>query len=163
MAFAACLCAGLPMGSLRSSFIPAGRLGKTPLSPRSFIVKGIGPRRQGFASPLRALDGERADGEMTRCLRGERGDRARWGARTGCQASIGLANAGRHQPKVATPRPRYLVRGTGLPRLTAIGPSRELSRGRCRFNVARGCSPQRAQVVNTATNPLELIATVNWK
>ena len=45
-----------PMGSLTSSFIPAGRLVKTPLSPRASSWR-IGPRRQGFASPLRALDG----------------------------------------------------------------------------------------------------------
>ena len=46
----------VPMGSLSSSFIPAGRLRKTPLSPRASSCR-IGPRRQGFASPLRALDG----------------------------------------------------------------------------------------------------------
>ena len=42
-------------GSLSSSFIPAGRLGTDPLSPRASLCR-IGPRRQGFASPLRALD-----------------------------------------------------------------------------------------------------------
>ena len=42
-------------GSLSSVFIPAGRLGKPSLSPRASSCR-IGPRRQGFASPLRALD-----------------------------------------------------------------------------------------------------------
>ena len=42
-------------GSLSSSFIPAGRLGTDPLSPRASSFQ-IGPRRQGFATPLRALD-----------------------------------------------------------------------------------------------------------
>ena len=42
--------------SLSSSFIPAGRLGTAPLSPRASLCR-IGPRRQGSASPLRALDG----------------------------------------------------------------------------------------------------------
>ena len=65
-----------PMGSLSSSFIPAGRLGKTPLSPRASSCR-IGPRRPGFASPLRALDGS-GPIRKTRCLRGERG-----GARSG--------------------------------------------------------------------------------
>ena len=64
------------MGSLTSSFIPAGRLGKPPLSPRASSCR-IGPRRQGFASPLRALDGS-GPIRKTRCLRGERG-----GARSG--------------------------------------------------------------------------------
>ena len=63
-------------GSLTSSFIPAGRLVKTPLSPRASSCR-IGPRRQGFASPLRALDGS-GPIRKTRCLRGERG-----GARSG--------------------------------------------------------------------------------
>ena len=64
-----------PMGSLTSSFIPAGRLGKTPLSPRASSC-WIGPRRQGFASPLRALD---CSGPIrkTRCSRGERGGSGR--------------------------------------------------------------------------------------
>ena len=44
-----------PMGSLTSSFIPAGRLRTGPLSPRASSCR-IGPRLQGFASPLRALD-----------------------------------------------------------------------------------------------------------
>ena len=74
-----------PMGSLSSSFIPAGRLRieaesrcllveTPPLSPRASSCR-IGPRRQGFASPLRALD---CSGPIrkTRCLRGERGVRA---------------------------------------------------------------------------------------
>ena len=67
-----------PMGSLTSSFIPAGRLVKTPLSPRASSCR-IGPRRQGFAAPLRALD---CSGPIrkTRCLRGERGGSGR-GAR----------------------------------------------------------------------------------
>ena len=63
-----------PMGSLSSSFIPAGRLGTAPLSPRASSCR-IGPRRQGFASPLRALDGS-GPIRKTRCLRGERGGRA---------------------------------------------------------------------------------------
>ena len=67
-----------PMGSLTSSFIPAGRLVKTPLSPRASSCR-IGPRRQGFASPLRALDGS-GPIRKTRCLRGERGGAGR-GAR----------------------------------------------------------------------------------
>ena len=46
-----------PMGSLSSSFIPAGRLGKTPF-PLALHRPRIGPRRQGYASPLRALDRE---------------------------------------------------------------------------------------------------------
>ena len=62
-------------GSLSSSFIPAGRLGKTPLSPRASSWR-IGPRRQGFASPLRALDGS-GPIRKTRCLRGERGGSGR--------------------------------------------------------------------------------------
>ena len=64
-----------PMGSLSSSFIPAGRLGKTPLSPCASSCR-IGPRRQGFASPLRALDGS-GPIRKTRCLRGERGGSGR--------------------------------------------------------------------------------------
>ena len=60
-----------PMGSLTSSFIPAGRLGTDPLSPRASSWR-IGPRRQGYASPLRALDGS-GPIRKTRCLRGERG------------------------------------------------------------------------------------------
>ena len=64
-----------PMGSLPSSFIPAGRLVKTPLSPRASSWR-IGPRRQGFASPLRALDGS-GPIRKTRCLRGERGGSGR--------------------------------------------------------------------------------------
>ena len=67
-----------PMGSLPSSFIPAGRLGTDPLSPRASSCR-IGPRRQGFASPLRALDGS-GPIRKTRCLRGERGGSGR-GAR----------------------------------------------------------------------------------
>ena len=67
-----------PMGSLTSSFIPAGRLVKNPLSPRASSCR-IGPRRQGFASPLRALDGS-GPIRKTRCLRGERGGSGR-GAR----------------------------------------------------------------------------------
>ena len=57
-----------PRGSLSSSFIPAGRLGTDPLSPHASSCR-IGPRRQGFASPLRALD---CCGPIrkTRCLRG---------------------------------------------------------------------------------------------
>ena len=49
---------------------------RTPLSPRASSCR-IGPRRQGFASPLRALD---CSGPIrkTRCLRGEKG-----GARSG--------------------------------------------------------------------------------
>ena len=61
-------------GSLSSSFIPAGRLGTAPLSPRASSCR-IGPRRQGFAAPLRALDGS-GPIRKTRCLRGERGGRA---------------------------------------------------------------------------------------
>ena len=65
-----------PWGSLSSSFIPAGRLGTaTPLSPRASSCR-IGPRRQGFASPLRALDGS-GPIRKTRCLRGERGGAGR--------------------------------------------------------------------------------------
>ena len=45
---------------------------ETPLSPRASSCR-IGPRRQGFASPLRALDGS-GPIRKTRCLRGERGD-----------------------------------------------------------------------------------------
>ena len=74
----AALCSTLlsgPMGSLSSSFIPAGRLGKTPLSPCASSCR-IGPRRQGFASPLRALDGS-GPIRKTRCLRGERGGSGR--------------------------------------------------------------------------------------
>ena len=63
-----------PMGSLTSSFIPAGRLGTAPLSPRASSCR-IGPRRPGFVSPLRALDGC-GPIRKTRCLRGERGGRA---------------------------------------------------------------------------------------
>ena len=66
------------MGSLTSSFIPAGRLGTDPLSPRASSCR-IGPRRQGFASPLRALDGC-GPIRKTRCSRGERGGSGR-GAR----------------------------------------------------------------------------------
>ena len=64
-------------GSLTSSFIPAGRLRTDPLSPRASSWR-IGPRRQGFASPLRALD---CSGPIrkTRCLRGERGGSAERG------------------------------------------------------------------------------------
>ena len=58
-------------GSLSSSFIPAGRLGTDPLSPRASSCR-IGPRRQGFASPLRALDGS-GPIRKTRCSRGKRG------------------------------------------------------------------------------------------
>ena len=76
-----------PMGSLSSSFIPAGRLRieaesrcllveTPPLSPRASSCR-IGPRRQGFASPLRALDGSGPIREM-RCSRGKRGVRAVW-------------------------------------------------------------------------------------
>ena len=64
-----------PMGSLTSSFIPAGRLVKTPLSHRASSCR-IGPRRQGFASPLRALDGC-GPIRKTRCSRGERGGAGR--------------------------------------------------------------------------------------
>ena len=39
------------------------------------LIYRIGPRRQGFASPLRALDGS-GPIRKTRCLRGERGGRA---------------------------------------------------------------------------------------
>ena len=74
-----------PMGSLSSSFIPAGRLGTDPLSPRASSCR-IGPRRQGFASPLRALDGS-GPIRKTRCLRGERGGAGR-GARSGGVARI---------------------------------------------------------------------------
>ena len=49
---------------------------ETPLSPRALLCR-IGPRRQGFAAPLRALDGC-GPIRKTRCLRGERG-----GARSG--------------------------------------------------------------------------------
>ena len=56
-----------PMGSLTASFIPAGRLRKPPLSPRALSCR-IGPRRQGSASPLRALDGS-GPIRKTRCLR----------------------------------------------------------------------------------------------
>ena len=49
----------VPWGSLSTSFIPAGRLRKTPLFPRASSCR-IGPRRQVFASPLRALDGSAA-------------------------------------------------------------------------------------------------------
>ena len=45
-----------------------------PLSPRASSCR-IGPRRQGFASPLRALDGS-GPIRKTRCLRGKRGGRA---------------------------------------------------------------------------------------
>ena len=62
------------MGSLPSSFIPAGRLRNSPLSPRALLCR-IGPRRQGFASPIRALDGF-GPIRKTRCLRGKGGDRA---------------------------------------------------------------------------------------
>ena len=64
----------VPWGSLSTSFIPAGRLRKTPFSPRASSCR-IGPRRQVFASPLRALDGSGSI-RKTRCLRGERGGRA---------------------------------------------------------------------------------------
>ena len=66
-----------PMGSLSSSFIPAGRLRTAPLSPRTSSYR-IGPRRQGYASPLRALD---CSGPIrkTRCLRVERGGSGREG------------------------------------------------------------------------------------
>ena len=47
---------------------------ETPLSPRALLCR-IGPRRQGFASPLRALDGS-GPIRKTRCSRGERGGRA---------------------------------------------------------------------------------------
>ena len=88
---------------------------------------------QGFASPLRALDCSGPIRGATLFTRGRGG--GPWGARTGCQGD-GLANAGRHQPKVATPRPRYLVRAGLVPRRARA------SRGRCP-PVARGCSPQR--------------------
>ena len=80
-----------PMGSLTSSFIPAGRLGKTPLSPRASSCR-IGPRRQGFASPLRALDGS-GPIRKTRCLRGERGGSGR---------GAGLGPGGRSTRSLAT-------------------------------------------------------------
>ena len=87
-------------GSLSSSFIPAGRLRTAPrsgaekpaspipstaapLSPRASLCR-IGPCRQGFASPLRALDGS-GPIRKTRCLRGERGG-AGQGARRGGMA-----------------------------------------------------------------------------
>ena len=59
-------------GSLSSSFIPAGRLGTAPLSPRASSCR-IGPRRQGFASPLRALDGSGADPKDALLTRGKGG------------------------------------------------------------------------------------------
>ena len=46
-----------------------------PLSPRASLCR-IGPRRQGSASPLRALDGS-GPIRKTRCSRGERGGSAR--------------------------------------------------------------------------------------
>ena len=67
--------------SLSSSFIPAGRLGTAPLSPRASSCR-IGPRRQGFASPLRALDGSGPIRGATLFTRGK-GAFGPWGAEGG--------------------------------------------------------------------------------
>ena len=44
-----------------------------PPFPLALHRPRIGPRRQGYASPLRALDGSRGPIRKPRCLRGERG------------------------------------------------------------------------------------------
>ena len=49
------LCTG-PHGVAHVLIYPCGKAWKNPLSPRASSFQ-IGPRRQGFASPLRALDG----------------------------------------------------------------------------------------------------------
>ena len=61
-----------PHGVAHVLIYPCGKAWKNPLSPRASLCR-IGPRRQGYASPLRALD---CSGPIrkTRCLRGERGD-----------------------------------------------------------------------------------------
>ena len=64
------LCTG-PHGVAHVLIYPCGKAWKNPLSPRASSCR-IGPRRQGFASPLRALDGS-GPIRKTRCLRGERG------------------------------------------------------------------------------------------
>ena len=71
------LCTG-PHGVAHVLIYPCGKAWKNPLSPRASSCR-IGPRRQGFASPLRALDGS-GPIRKTRCLRGERGGSGR-GAR----------------------------------------------------------------------------------
>ena len=114
---------GPPDGSLSSSFIPAGRLGTDPLSPRASSCR-IGPRRQGFASPLRALDGS-GPIRKTRCLRGERGG-AGQGARRGVWRISGESRGslvhdkgyyhsclGRTRRKGAFGHTSYLSRGRG--------------------------------------------------
>ena len=60
-----------PHGVALVLIYPCGKAQNPPLSPRASSCR-IGPRRQGFASPLRALD---CSGPIrkTRCLRGERG------------------------------------------------------------------------------------------
>ena len=67
-----------PHLSLREGLAP-------PLSPRASSCR-IGPRRQGFASPHRALDGC-GPIRKTRCLRGERGGAGR-GARGRVASSL---------------------------------------------------------------------------
>ena len=59
----------VPYGSL-SSHLSLREGSEPPLFPRASSCR-IGPRRQGFASPLRALDGS-GPIRKTRCLRGER-------------------------------------------------------------------------------------------
>ena len=106
-----------PMGSLSASFIPAGRLGTAPLSPRASLCR-IGPRRQGFASPLRALDGS-GPIRKTRCLGGERGGRAVW---TGRKEPFGHTGRLEPQPWGAVTRravAQRRSRASGLTRLSA--------------------------------------------
>ena len=63
------------MGVALVLIYPCGKAWKNPLSPRASSCR-IGPRRQGFAAPLRALD---CSGPIrkTRCSRGERGGSGR--------------------------------------------------------------------------------------
>ena len=60
-----------PQGVAIVGIYPCGKARNTPPFPRASSCR-IGPRRQGFASPLRALDGS-GPIRKTRCLRGERG------------------------------------------------------------------------------------------
>ena len=108
------------MGSLSSSFIPAGRLGTDPLSPRASSCR-IGPRRQGFASPLRALDGS-GPIRKTRCLRGERGGAGRGAG--GVARIVGESSGPLVHDK------GYYHSYLGRSRKLAFGPTRRLSRSR---------------------------------
>ena len=60
-----------PHGAALVLIYPCGKAWNRPPFPSPWMIR-IGPRRQGFASPLRALDGEdRSEGR--RCSRGGRG------------------------------------------------------------------------------------------